>query len=491
MKGSTLTTSSASRVSFIAIDFETANRDQASVCQVGIAKVVDGEIVESTSWLVKPPTGLSDFEPRFIDIHGITPAEVKRSGISWQESLQRIFSFAGDLPFVAHNTSFDKTVYRRASERVGAAVPAMEWFDTLVLARRHVAAPNHKLPTVAKALSLPDFSHHQAEADAITSARIALAISHRQQLHTVQELWARPVGNIRTPSRQRRRSTPQRFSRVGDLPTANTEAHPSHPLFGHHVVITGDVDGFSRDEFIIKVAELGGQPQLNVTKATTMLIVAAHQYLGVDYDHSNGTGKEKKAAEYKAAGQRIEFVGAKMALEYLTASIPAIKQRPAQRPRPAQVEIPPTETAPVAGNLPFKPAKQPSKPPESSPIPAPTIRPRSAPLPSETIPKLGPSHQDAASTTPRSQHPRKPAYRLPRIVIAGISWTLLVVAAICVALFLIASTAVLFSGDYPEVTFFSWVIGLVFIVPLLSLPGLLGYFLLRRHKKHQRRGLNV
>src|SRR5699024_9715331 len=111
MKGSTLTTLSASCVSFVAIDFETANRDQASVCQVGIAKVLNGQIDKSTSWLVKPPTGLNDFDPRFIDIHGITPADVKRSGISWQESLQRIFTIASNLPFVAHNTSFDKTVY--------------------------------------------------------------------------------------------------------------------------------------------------------------------------------------------------------------------------------------------------------------------------------------------------------------------------------------------------------------------------------------------
>lgn len=281
------------------------------MCQVGLAKVINGEIVESTNWLVIPPTGVDSFEPRFIGIHGITPDHVRHSGISWAESLQRIQLLAGDLPFVAHNASFDKTVYRMANAHIGVEANSAIWYDTLTIARRYVSTPNHKLPTVAKALNLPEFQHHEAEADAVTSALIALTLGTQHGLNSVHELW---------PTQKRSaRSYPQyRFTRIADLPEPNASAPAEHPLFGHHVVITGDLTGYSRDDFIIMVAELGAQPQLNVTRKTTMLIVAEHPHLPSDYDPARGSGKEKKAHQYHAAGQHITFVGALQALEYLS-----------------------------------------------------------------------------------------------------------------------------------------------------------------------------
>ena len=39
---------------FTAIDVETANADMASICQIGVAKYVDGELTEEWSTLVDP-----------------------------------------------------------------------------------------------------------------------------------------------------------------------------------------------------------------------------------------------------------------------------------------------------------------------------------------------------------------------------------------------------------------------------------------------------
>lgn len=436
---------SGSRLSFVAIDFETANMDKASVCQVGIAKVVNGEIVESTSWLVKPPTGLTAFEPRFISIHGITPRAVRRSGISWQESLRRISNIAGDLPFVAHNIGFDRTVYTRASERVGISVTVGQWFDTLTLARRYVTAPNHKLPTVAKALSLPDFSHHEAEADAITSARIALEIGHQQQLHTIQELWNRPAKkSYEVSPRPRRQAERPKFSRVADLPSPNSNANPDHPFFGRHVVITGNLNGYTRDEFIIKVAELGAQPQLNVTKKTTMLIVAHQKTITADYDYSYGTGKERKAIEYKAAGQMIEIIGSQQALQYLHAQELKV-ERPAAA---AEVQEP-------------------------------------SPLRATDTPQV------AKSSSRRSQRARQRSFRIPNTLMKALAWFLMITSGLCIILFVIGTTGTMFSADYPEATFFTWAISLSLVVPLMSAPGVLGLYLLRRSQKRKRARVSV
>jgi DNA polymerase-3 subunit epsilon len=77
-------------LNFVAIDFETANFDRASVCAVGLTQVVDGRITATESWFVNPPTG-----PNFTNtyLHGIGPEQVVVAP-SWQETVQRICQVA-------------------------------------------------------------------------------------------------------------------------------------------------------------------------------------------------------------------------------------------------------------------------------------------------------------------------------------------------------------------------------------------------------------
>ena len=471
----------ASSLSFVAIDFETANLDQASVCQVGIAKVMDGVLIDSTSWLVIPPTGVKTFEPRFIRIHGISPRDVQRSGISWQDSLQRIHAFAGDLPFVAHNAPFDKAVYERASQQTGLRTPAAQWFDTLVLSRRYVQAPNHKLKTVTQTLGLPEFNHHEAEADAIAAARIVLEVSQRERLGSVHELWARPeVGRAHNEYKQR--SHPSRFTRVADLPAPNIDAHPEHPFYGHHVVITGELRGFSRDEFFITVAELGGQPQLNVTKKTSMFIVADQEELTAELEHSGGTSKQRKAIEYKEAGQSIMFIGAKQAITYLTISQSVtdgqqVKERP--------VELLSERTSHMTLTSARSVSKESSSDSAQWSQDAISAKDRTQPDVIESIttkPSISNTTDDAHST----QLTRKTRQRVPRIsgqVLAVVAWMLMIISGMFLVLFVLGLTVSLFSADSPEVTFLVWVVGMIIIAPIVSAPGLLGFFILRKHKK--------
>lgn len=424
-----------SQLSFLAIDFETANPDQASVCQVGVAKVVNGAIVESDSWLVTPPTGIESFEPRFIRIHGITPKQVRRSGISWQASLERLLRLADGLPVVAHNISFDRTVFRRASERVGVSVPSTQWFDTLSIARRFVKAPNHRLPTVAKALDLPAFQHHQAEADAITCARIAIVLSQRHQLTSVSELWQKPTARRRSPVPARR------FVRVGDLPAPNGEAHPEHPLHGHHIVITGDLHGVSRDDFIVKIAELGAQPQLNITKKTTMLVVANHEHFPTHYDPAAGSAKEKKAHEYRLAGQRIDFVPAQQALAMLAMNV--------EEPEDVVADV--------------------SEPVVESP----------APEPSEvTLPT--PSHQAPIPVGTRTNSKRRAG--ISASIVRPVAWSLVGVSAVLILLLFIGATGAALSDD-PDFTLGTWLVSILVLIPILGAPGALGWYLLRRYPR--------
>lgn len=56
---------------FIAIDFETATQSPDSICEVGICVVRDGEVVDTRSWLVRPPHNRYSYWN--MQIHGIRP----------------------------------------------------------------------------------------------------------------------------------------------------------------------------------------------------------------------------------------------------------------------------------------------------------------------------------------------------------------------------------------------------------------------------------
>ena len=56
-------------MNFLAVDVETANADYSSICQIGIAKFVDGELIERWVSLINPETY---FDPFNTSIHGIS-----------------------------------------------------------------------------------------------------------------------------------------------------------------------------------------------------------------------------------------------------------------------------------------------------------------------------------------------------------------------------------------------------------------------------------
>ena len=173
---------------FAAIDFETANSNRASVCAVGIVVMRGGKVASRRSWLVRPPESSANFEWRNVSIHGISASTVRnqpRLKDVWASILLEI----GDLDVVAHNASFDMSVFRAATHEIGAKLPNYNYFCTLALSRRLLALPSYRLPDVAKALWLPMGKHHDAAADAEAAARIAQALMLRRAAPDLRALY--------------------------------------------------------------------------------------------------------------------------------------------------------------------------------------------------------------------------------------------------------------------------------------------------------------
>lgn len=133
---------------FVAIDFETANPNYASVCAVGWTTVRGGRIVESDSWLCRPPAGYDEFGPYNVRVHGITADRVADQPTFAERAPELLERLSHGLPIVAHNASFDVGVLNQALATCGRSRPPVDHHCTMKWAKSMLQLPAYKLPAV-------------------------------------------------------------------------------------------------------------------------------------------------------------------------------------------------------------------------------------------------------------------------------------------------------------------------------------------------------
>ena len=172
---------------FTAIDFETANGSAASACSVGLVKVRDGRVVDTASWLIRPPLGHDEFLEWNVRIHGIMAVDVADAPL-WSEQLHDLESFAENDPLVAHNAGFDMGVIAAACAASYVPTPGYDYLCSLQVARKTYHLDSYRLPVAAMAAGFEDFAHHDALADAQACAAIVVHAAKRHGASDIAEL---------------------------------------------------------------------------------------------------------------------------------------------------------------------------------------------------------------------------------------------------------------------------------------------------------------
>lgn len=156
---------------FVAIDFETANEQSSSACQLGAVVVRGGEEVASHCWWIRPRP--MRFSSHNIAVHGIRPSQVSNEaefGDLWSE----IWEVLCNQVLVAHNAGFDMGVLRACLQQHRLPIPDIQFTCTRAIARQ--AWPNHSgfgLRAIADRLGIC-FRHHDALEDARACAQILI-----------------------------------------------------------------------------------------------------------------------------------------------------------------------------------------------------------------------------------------------------------------------------------------------------------------------------
>ncbi len=162
--------------SFLAIDFETANRQPNSACSVGLVAVRDGIIREKQTYLIKPP--YEYFE--FTHIHNISYRDVRHQP-TFKELWPAIAEYFAGIDFaVAHNASFDRRVLASCCLTYGIEPPDVPFRCTVRLSRSVLKIRPANLSNVCRELFIP-LDHHEAGSDAEACARIMLEVMQRTE----------------------------------------------------------------------------------------------------------------------------------------------------------------------------------------------------------------------------------------------------------------------------------------------------------------------
>ena len=155
-------------LTFNSIDVETANADRASICQIGIVHVRDGEIEDQWQTLINPEDW---FDPWHVSIHGIDENDVRNSPTLPEVRNELRRGLRGSV-LVSH-TSFDRVAFERAMTRYDLEQLQVTWLDSARIARRawpdSYGSRGWGLKNIAKNLGI-SFKHHDAQENARAAA---------------------------------------------------------------------------------------------------------------------------------------------------------------------------------------------------------------------------------------------------------------------------------------------------------------------------------
>lgn len=241
---------------FVAIDFETASERRGSVCAVGLAKVRNGEIVDSSGILVNPDC---EFNYWNIAIHGITEDDVVLAP-TWKELWPEIKEYIGQDVLVCHNSSFDMSVLRSALDDIGEEYTPVSVCTFLLSRSVWPGLETYRLNALCERCGIP-LDHHNARSDAEACALLAIELANSAGLHTTDEIL-------------RFKINPAVLACSGIKKTFDDSAVTTKPILkGLYIAFTGGLNAMSRSKAEEIVERLGGYVAKSIYSGVNALVI--------------------------------------------------------------------------------------------------------------------------------------------------------------------------------------------------------------------------
>ncbi|SHE57086.1 exonuclease domain-containing protein [Dysgonomonas macrotermitis] len=268
---------------FIALDVKTANPSLDSICQIGIVKFVDGQIVDSWNLIIDPEDW---FDPFNVSLHGITE-EMVSGKPKYPEIYNRLKEIVNGM-VVVHHTAFDKIALSKINEKYSLdPLPVNAWLNTARIVRRtweQFKDSGYGLVPVSEFLNIK-LKHHDALNDAIATGQILLHAIEKTQIDVLNWLI-----RVNQPITVRERDY------AGYKNDIKKEGNPDGDLYGEVAVFTGSFSLPKKDLSII-ASQAGCAVDTSFTSKTTILVVGIQNEAALK--------GAKKSSKHIAAEKRI------------------------------------------------------------------------------------------------------------------------------------------------------------------------------------------
>lgn len=299
-------------IDFIALDFETATSNRASACEVGLAFVEGGEIVNSEAWFIKP--FCNRFDEMNISIHGITP-DMTSTAPSFAEQWETLSCRLKGKTVVAHYAPFDMGVIRDECDSSHLQYPECRFICSCALAR--FVMPGHYsygLEPLCHHFGIDTFNHHRGEDDAVMTAKLLLQLCAKAKVDTIDELLEKyryrygsfepeiykPFHRLRDYSNK---LSLDQFCKEYDADPSSYDEE--NPFYNKEVVFTGKMYR-PRQDMMRMVMDIGGRTKDSLTKTTDFLVVGQQDYRIVGEDGMSG--KQEKAMKMIEKGSSLQLL---------------------------------------------------------------------------------------------------------------------------------------------------------------------------------------
>lgn len=273
---------------FVAVDVETANADQSSICAIGAVEFIDLQPAREWYSLIDPE---DYFDELNVMIHGIDEDAV-RDAPKFPDAFPQLSALVSTNLAVCH-TAFDSGAIRRSLSKYMLDDWPVQWLDSARVVRRawpdKFGQRGYGLAPVAKFLGV-NFQHHHALEDA-KAAGIILCRAIQDAGIALEE-WPTRVRQPIFPGNEHPHPIAQHGAEDG-------------AFHGEVIVFTGALH-IPRREAAAMAAQAGFDVGENVTKKTTVLVVGdqdARRLAG----HARSS-KHRKAEALIRDGSRIRVI---------------------------------------------------------------------------------------------------------------------------------------------------------------------------------------
>lgn len=297
---------------FLAIDIETPNKKNDSICSLGMTLVKHNEIVFNKNILINPH---AVFDASNIGIHGITKGMVKDAP-SLAEVWKEYNRYFRHYPIVAHSASFDASVLAKAAKRERFILPRMDFYCTKQLCQENYGMEKTGLECVCEKLGI-ELEHHNSGSDSLAAAKIMIALcgDEKTSIHTLMNVndweekyteWSEKVHNTIVHEEENEAED--------EIEKPDCQYTQDGIVFeGKRFVLTGTFPGLERSKAAAFIEKMGGAVTGSVSKKTDYVIVGLEDKAVVGQDGKSG--KIEKAEALIEQGFAIQIVECEKLIE--------------------------------------------------------------------------------------------------------------------------------------------------------------------------------